>query len=116
MLDSIACLIVKLLARIACALPTSTAVWIGERLGLLGFWISPKRVRIGVQNLRAAYDGELSPWQARTIIRKRYKSLGAGAVEMFRLPVMDKDYLDRYMKISGLEHLEKAVAQGVVIK
>ena len=43
MLDWIACQLVKILGWLLCRLPPSVAVWLGERLGELGYWVQPKR-------------------------------------------------------------------------
>jgi len=69
-------------------------------------------VRIGLVNLRAAFHGTLMPGKARRIIRACYKQLGAGLVELLRLPAIDRAYLDRHVAIEGRHHVEEAAASG----
>ena len=112
MLDWLACTFVKIAGGLLCRLPPSVAVWLGERLGVLASWLQPKRTRIGLINLRAAFNGTLTATQSRRILRACYKQLGAGVVELFRLPVIDRAYIDRYIAIEGGEHFEAVVASG----
>ncbi len=112
MLDWLACALVKAASALLCRLPPGAAVWLGEQLGLLACWLQPKRTAIGLSNLRAAFDGQLSPVQARRLIHACYQQLGAGIVEMLRLPAIDRSYLDRYVTFDGLRHFNQAVASG----
>ena len=110
MVDWIACNFVKGLSWLLCRLPPAISVWLGERLGLLTYWFQPKRRRIGVINLRAAFHGQLTTAQAHRIIRDCCQQLGAGIAEMLRLPVMDRAYMDRYVSVEGRRHFDEAVA------
>lgn len=110
MIDRLVYTLVKGLGWVLCRLPPGVAVWLGERLGVLWYWLKPKRRRVGVLNLRAAFDGHLMPAQVRRIIRDSFKQLGAGIPELLRLPVMDQAYINRHVTIEGLSYLEQAVA------
>jgi len=112
MIDWLACAVVKGLGALFCRLPPEVAVWVGERLGTLACWVQPKRTRIGIANLRAAFDGRLMPAEARRIIRACYRHLGAGVMELLRLPVMDRGYLQRYVTIERYAVLQEALASG----
>ncbi len=112
MLDSLACALVKGLNTVLCRLPPSMAVWLGERFGTLACWLRPKRTRIGLLNLRAAFDGQLTPHEGRRIITGCHQQLVAGLFELLRLPVMDRVYQDAYLPFEGLEHLQGAATSG----
>ena len=112
MLDWLACTLVKAASALLCRLPPSAATGLGGALGRLAARLQPKRTRIGVRNLRAAFDGELSPAQARRIIRDCYAQLGAGVLELLRLPVMDRVYVERYVAMEHRERFEQAAASG----
>ncbi|MBI3321475.1 MAG: mitochondrial fission ELM1 family protein [Candidatus Omnitrophica bacterium] len=112
MLDWLACALVRTASGFLCRVPPSLAIWVGERLGLVAARLQSKRTQIGLRNLRAAFDGTLSPNAARRIILACYRQLGAGMVELLRLPVIDEAYVDRYVTIDGLAHVERAIASG----
>ncbi len=112
MIDWLAYTLVKAIGAFCCALRPEAAVWCGERLGTLAFWLQPKRTRIGVQNLRAAFDGQMTVVEARRIIRASYREMGAALIELLRLPVMDAAYVDRYIAIERRSHFDEAMASG----
>lgn len=112
MLDWLLTTLVKGFSALLCVLPPSVAVWLGERLGLVAMWAQPRRAHVGMTNLRAAFDGQLSPREAHRIIRACFKQLGASIVEMLWLPAMDRAYLDRYITVEGLHRVEQAHAAG----
>lgn len=112
LLDWLACTFVRAASGCFCRLPAPAAVWIGERLGVAVMWLQPKRVRIGLANVRAAFDGAITPAEAHRIIRGCFRQLGASFVELLRLPVMDRAYIDRYVEIEGRQYFEQALASG----
>jgi KDO2-lipid IV(A) lauroyltransferase len=112
MLDWLACGLVRALGTLLCRLPVGMAVWLGERLGLLGYWLQPGRAWIGVSNVRAAFDGVLPPGRIRLIIRAYFKHMGASVVELLRLPVIDRAYIERHIAIEGRRHFEEALTTG----
>ena len=110
MIDWLAFTFVKSIGWVLCRLPPGVAVGLGERLGLLGYWLRPTRRQVGLSNLRAAFDGQLSPVQARRIIRNHFKQLGAGVLELLRLPVIDRAYMERYVACEDFHYIHDAVA------
>lgn len=112
MLDWLACAAVRLIGGLLCRLPASVAVWLGACLGQLASWLQPKRTQIGVLNVRAAFDGTVTPTQTQRIIRACYRQMGASLVELLRLPVMDRAYVERFITIEGLHRVESAMASG----
>jgi len=112
MIDWFAWALVKVFGGLACRLPPSVCVGIGEALGGLAMSCRPKRVRIARLNLKAVFGERLAPGEARRIIRGVFRNIGAGVMEMTRLPVIDKAYIDRYVELVGREHFDAAVASG----
>ena len=112
MLDWLACALVKTLSAVLCRLPPSVAVWLGARCGLLACRLQPKRTRIGLKNLRAAFGETLTPGELQRLIRRCYAQLGSGVLELLRLPVIDRAYVERYVTVEGRHHFEAAVASG----
>jgi len=112
MIDWLACTLVKIIGWLLCRLPPAVAVWLGEQLGLLAYWLQPKRTRIGLANLRAAFDGQWTPAQTRRVLQNTYRQFGASMIELLRLPAIDAAYLDRYVVMDGAWHIERALASG----
>lgn len=101
-----------LIAKLVRALPRGTALALGRRLGTLGRWLQPRRVRISRDNLWHAFP-ELTTAERETILRQMFTHLGAGFVEMLRLDlVKEQADIERDFVIHGEEHLQKALAEG----
>ena len=112
MLDSLVCVLVRGVSGLLCRLSPAVGIRLGQAFGELVYWCSPKRVRIGYLNLIAAYGSRLSPRQAHRILHRLYRHLGATLVEMLRPPALDAAYVERYVQATGLEHVERARAEG----
>jgi len=112
MVDWLLWVFVKGLGAVLCRLPAAVAIWLGARVGELVYWMRSTRAQVGVQNVRAAFDGELSVPQTHRIVRASFAQLVAGIFEMLRLPVMDRAYVDRYITLEGREHFDRALASG----
>ena len=112
MIDWLLWVIMKGLSALLCRLPATVAIWLGARMGELGYWMRSTRAQVGVLNVRAAFNGELSIAQTHRIVRASFAELGAGVFEMLRLPVIDRAYVDRYVTFEGREHFDRALASG----
>ncbi|MBI3324673.1 MAG: mitochondrial fission ELM1 family protein [Candidatus Omnitrophica bacterium] len=112
MIDSLLCALVSALSWVFCRLPPSVCVAVGTGVGQFASVLQPKRARIGYLNLKAAYGDRLSPPEAKRLVRRVFGQMGAGIVEMLRLPAIDAAYVDRYITIVGRSHIDDAVASG----
>lgn len=112
MIDWLLCTLVKTIGWWLCRLPPAAAVWLGEQIGLLAYWLQPKRTRIGMINVRAAFDGQLTVAQTRRIIRDAYRQFGASMIELLRLPVIDEAYIDRYVALDGFSRATDRIESG----
>ncbi len=112
MLDWLAYWLVRALGAFLRWLPAPVAVWLGACVGELIGWVQPKRTRIGIRNIRAAFDGRLTLRQARRIILSSYRQVGAAGVELLRLPAVDRAYVERYVTVEGRRHFDAAVTSG----
>ncbi|MBI2885027.1 MAG: mitochondrial fission ELM1 family protein [Candidatus Omnitrophica bacterium] len=141
MIDWLACVIVRVVGWLLCRLPPGACVRLGMGLGWLASWAQPKRMRVGVQNLRAAYGerpipppvaspqatvghqadvaasrhatgGGMTPARAARMARQVFAQLGAGFMEMLRLPAIDQAYVERYIQFQHLEHYTAGQRSG----
>ncbi len=111
-IDSLACVAVKLVAALACRLPTPFAYWLGRRFGDVARLAKPDRAHIAYVNLAFAFGERYAPRERLRIIRRHFQYLGEGLVEMLRLPLMDRAYVDRYIQVDGRRWLDEAIARG----
>ncbi|MBI4354630.1 MAG: mitochondrial fission ELM1 family protein [Candidatus Omnitrophica bacterium] len=112
MIDWLLCWVVKSLGWVLRRIPPQAAIAVGMTLGHAACWCQPTRARIGDVNLKAAFGDRLSPAKRRRIIVRMFQHLGAGVVEMLRLPAMDEAYMKRFLHIDGQDHLDRTVQSG----
>ena len=58
-------------------------------------------------NLGIACPG-IADRDVRRITHRLYRGMGTGLAELIRMPRMDRDYLERHVRIEGAEHLERS--------
>ena len=108
-----AALLLRLLGRIACALPVAAALRLGERLG--GFWFRVVRIRRGtaIRQLRETFPS-WSAAEARETARRLYRNLGRWAVEFLRLvgPAKTRAEILGRVAVEGVEAYDEAAARG----
>lgn len=115
MLDWLACSFVRVFGWIVCRLPLGFSVRVGAAAGWIVSWLAPSRIRIGCWNIKAALGDRLAPGEPKRIVRKLFMNLGAGFVEMLRLPAMDMAYAMRYLTVSGQEHFDRFITTRPMI-
>ncbi len=112
MIDWLLYWIVKSVGWGLCRLPPSVCAAVGMALGQVAYWCQPIRARIGRLNLKAAFGDRFTPSQRGRIVQRMFRHLGAGIVEMLRLPAMDAAYFRRFIRVEGRDHIERVVASG----
>jgi KDO2-lipid IV(A) lauroyltransferase len=108
-----AALLLRLLGRIACALPAMAASRLGELLGAV--WFRVVRIRRGtaIRQLRKTFPA-WSAAEARETARRLYRNLGRWAVEFLRLvgPAKTRAEILERVAVEGVEAYDAAVARG----
>ncbi len=102
------CLIMRGIQR----LPLSLALWLGNSLGLLTYYLWRRRTGITLSNLNRVWSGKKTEIELRQIARRMYQNLGQGFVEFLRMPLLTSKNLYRCVSIEGMKHLEAARDQG----
>ncbi|MFC1666783.1 ELM1/GtrOC1 family putative glycosyltransferase [Candidatus Omnitrophota bacterium] len=110
-IDFLGFIIVKIANAVFCCIPLGMALWIGRLGGGLALLVNSKRRSIAYANLKSAFP-EKNTSEIKKILKSHFKSLGMSIVELLRLPVMGKRYLDRHVTVSGLEKIKKELDKG----
>lgn len=108
---------IRLVAAIFRIFPLRVALLIGRFLGTVSYWFDFKHKRVAYRNLRIALSKEYSIPQLKLILKRNYQNFGMNVVEALRMPRMNKDYMRRYIKVVGGQHLETALKakKGAII-
>ncbi|MBC8473845.1 MAG: mitochondrial fission ELM1 family protein [Candidatus Omnitrophica bacterium] len=107
-IDFLGFIIVKVLGAVFCCLPLDLSLWIGRRIGNLAHFFNSKRRSIAYANVKAAFP-EKSCKEIKRIVRAHYRNLGMSIVELFKVPVMGKGYLDRYVTVKNIKRIQDAL-------
>src|SRR6188472_3464499 len=96
-----------LLAR----LPSRVQRGLGALLGAILFQVLRGRRRFAARNLALCFP-ELDAAARATLLRRNFRSLGRGTFEFMRAWWGPLGALERRSSITGIEHLERANAEG----
>ncbi|MDZ7262193.1 MAG: lysophospholipid acyltransferase family protein [candidate division KSB1 bacterium] len=92
-------------------LPLRLALFVGNRLGDLVFYIIPIRRRVTLDNLKRAFP-EKSGREIKRIARRVYQNLGKVTVEHLRFPGLTPEKVRQLVKFEDEELLQWARQQG----
>lgn len=98
-------------------LPVGVSLWIARRIGFLAYIFYSKRRNIGYANIKAAFCERLKPHEIKKITRTTFQHFAQVLFELFRFPMIDKKYTDRYIAFEGLEYISDALKKkrGAII-
>lgn len=105
-------LLVAGLAKGLLCLPSSMAYAVGEGLAALLYRFDHKHRLIAHENLRRAFNGELSPREITELARSTFINLGRTVVEACRILRIDRENFHQFIRIEEYEHFQQAKCQG----
>lgn len=100
---------VSLTSKILILFPVRLVVFLGKVIGTFFFYLDSKHKSIAYGNLRIALGKEKTPLELRRILKKNFQNLGMNLAEALIIPKIDKCYVDKFMRIEGMEHLKNAL-------
>src|SRR3989338_1384487 len=110
-IDSLGFIIVKAFSMFLWCIPLRPALWLGRRGGDIVYHANLKRRMIAYANLKAAFP-EKEPGELKGLNKRHFENLGMSIIELLKLPVMHKRYLDRHVKIENMDRLNSGLKKG----
>lgn len=97
-------------------LPFRLQILTGKALGILAFYVAPRRRNIAEINIRLCFP-ELSSRQRKSLLKKHFESLGLWVIELGLSWWSPEDKIRKLVAIEGLEHIERALKnkQGIIL-
>ncbi len=92
-------------------LPRSWALAVGEGMGLLAYYLRSRWRKVGHRNLALVFP-TLSPRERRCLLKRSFRNLGRLLGEFSRFPHLTPETIRALVTYEGLEHYERARAQG----
>ena len=103
--------IIKLFSRLMCIAPACVRNAVAGFLGWIAIVATPKwRLAMAKANIMECLG--VGETEAKKIAEDSLKRFGRMIVEVMRFPTFNRDNINQYVKIEGLEYLEEAVAEG----
>lgn len=109
------------LARLWIALINATVNWTqtararaASVIGDLLWWIVVPRRRVTLTNLRLCFPA-LTEQQRAQIARRCFRNIARGALDHSVLWLGTRDIVEQYIRVDGLEHLQAAIGQPLIL-
>lgn len=104
--------LLKVLSFVLGHMPRSLALFLGGAIGSLAFRILKKHRKIAFSNLERAFGPALSVKEKERIARGVFSHLSIMIFEFTMLPWLGRGKMERLVKWSGLENMDRALARG----
>jgi len=111
-IDYSSCILIKLLGPLIRSLPIRFTLFLGRRLGELLYYFDLRHKSLAYANIKAALGSKLSPYQLAGLTKDFYRDFGQNLIEIFFIPLVNKQYLNKYAIFEGLEHIEDGFKKG----
>ncbi len=97
--------------RVMAAIPLSAALLIHRGIGRAMYRFAPRQRRIVLRNLEICFP-ELAPAEVTALAKRHFDAFGMSFAECAVAWFAPTRRVDRHFRVVGIEHLEKALANG----
>ena len=111
-IDCALCILFKLTGPLVRCMPKSFSLAFGRTVGSLVYCFDLKHRAIAHANMKSAFGHRASPQQLASMTRRFYRTFGENLMEIFFIPLVNKDYLKEYIEIVGRENVDAAFKRG----
>lgn len=111
-IDYLSCILFSFLGPLIRIFPIGFSLFLGRRLGELFCYLDFKHRAIVYSNIKTALGDKLLPSHLNKITKSFYRNFGQNFIEIFFIPIIDKEYLNKYIKIEGFENIEEELKKG----
>jgi Kdo2-lipid IVA lauroyltransferase/acyltransferase len=103
---------VKVLMVVASVMPRRQGTACFARLGMLAYLLLGKSRGVALANLRLIYGSAVPDKEIRAMARRAFENLGRFGFDVARLKHTGPRELDGIVEITGLDHMDAALARG----
>ena len=122
MTDYLSYIIFRTLGSFVRIVPKGFSLFLGARLGDLLYYFGFKHKAIAYSNIKTAFGNKsrtcaqvrdkLSPAELSNLTHEFYQAFGQNLIEIFFIPIVDKEYLNKYISFEGLKFIDEAFKKG----
>jgi len=103
--------LLKTASFISLLFPIKINRFLGRRMGECAFFLAGSQRKKAISNLRIAFGGEKSAGEIKDIAKGVFRNLGENLLETMNSSKFTPRNIDKYVKIKGLETVEKVLSQ-----
>ncbi|MFH1355267.1 MAG: ELM1/GtrOC1 family putative glycosyltransferase [Candidatus Omnitrophota bacterium] len=111
-IDYLSYLFFKVLTPFIRIFPVSFGYFLGARMGDIFYYADFKHRAIAYSNIKAALGNKLTPAQLKKITHSFYRVFGQNLIDILLIPKFNQEFLDKYIKIEGLDNIFQALKKG----
>lgn len=105
-------ILIRLFGPLIRSLPLNASMFLGRRLGELFYYFDLKHKAIAYANIKTAFGAKFSPQELSDLTKKFYQSFGQNIIEILFIPLVEKEYIDKYITLEGLENIFEGFKKG----
>lgn len=102
----------KALVFLAWLLPKGVNLYFGRRLGDLLYYLNPGLRARTYANIKTAFRHDFARGRLNEITRNFFRNFGQNLIEIFFIPSINKEYINKYISVSGAENVFAALEKG----
>ncbi len=102
----------KLIGPFIRLLPLRLSMSLGRFVGGLIYCLDYKHRSLAYSNIKRALGDKFSPCELKKITKKFYLSFGQNIIDIFLIPVIGKEHMNKYLEIEGRENIAEAFKKG----
>jgi len=110
--DYFSCILVRMFGPVIRSLPFGFSLFLGRRLGDLLYYFDLKHKTIVYANIKTALGDKLSPRQLSRLTKASYRAFGQNLIEMFFIPILNQEYINKYINFEGLGYIQDGFQKG----
>jgi KDO2-lipid IV(A) lauroyltransferase len=111
-IDYLSCIAFRILGPIVRILPLNFSLFLGRRLGDLLYYFDVKHKCLAYSNIKIAFGDKFSPSELSKITRDFYQAFGQNLIEIFLIPLVNREYINKYINIEGVDNVARGFKQG----
>lgn len=109
--------IIRLVSFFLRRMPAGAAVRFGGVAGRVAYVFSDRRRRVAYADLKAAFGERYTERERWRMVRHLYRHLGQMTAEVVRFPILDREAINRHIRLHGIERFYGVIKEnkGVVL-
>ncbi|MFA5436948.1 MAG: ELM1/GtrOC1 family putative glycosyltransferase [Candidatus Omnitrophota bacterium] len=117
LIDYLGCILFKVFGPLFRAMPLSLSFFLGRRLGDFFYYFDSKHKAIAYANIKKVFGFSMSSSGLSRLTRDFYQSFGQSIIEVFLIPLINQNYIDKYITIEGKDKVSEAFKKkkGVIL-